>query len=277
MPLLYQFLPGIAASAGVAAALLTLAILWKRLRWAGALAIGLGYASGHVATAGIVRFPPTEATHWLLPFSLAAMLVGVLDEAIHSPIWLRLGTWTLVFALSLFLLLRAKFQYGWSPSEGALWVASFAVGIVLLTCCYEKVSAKSPALALLIAATVAGGTGGALIISGSLLLGQLAMVLTATIAVGAIVAIWFPNVIWIRAFMPVISILLSSLWLSGWFYAELPAISAALLAAASACGLVPLAKEMTMLKSLLVRTALAGVLVACAVGLAFHASPPMDY
>ena len=70
----------------------------------------------------------------------------------------------------------------------------------------------------------------------------------------------------------------AGLWLSGFFYAELPATSALLLALAPAVALLPVRTERhSQWRVLAYRTTFVTVPVAIAVVLALHASPPLDY
>jgi hypothetical protein len=123
-----------------------------------------------------------------------------------------------------------------------------------------------------------GGTSVALILSGGLLLGQLAGILSATAAT------CFLLIIAVRApFLPSgaaapLSLVCAGLLLSGFFYAELPTASALLLALAPTTALLRVGeKSHSQSRALAYRTALVAVPVAIAVVLALHASPPLDY
>ena len=115
-------------------------------------------------------------------------------------------------------------------------------------------------------------------LSGSLLLGHLACVLIAIAAtcfllIIAVTAPFHPS----GAAVP-LSLVCAGLWLSGFFYAELPPASALSLALAPACALLPLGKEnYSPWRVLAFRIAFVAVPVAIAVALAFQASPPLDY
>jgi hypothetical protein len=74
----------------------------------------------------------------------------------------------------------------------------------------------------------------------------------------------------------VFSLLLGALLVSGYFFASLPATSAALLVVAPVLALVPAGKPATFW-AFLARAALVSLPVAAAVILAFRSSPPLDY
>jgi hypothetical protein len=81
----------------------------------------------------------------------------------------------------------------------------------------------------------------------------------------------------IRAAAVPLSLVCAGLWLSGFFYAELPAASALLLALAPAPALLPVGKEShSQWRVLAYRIAFVAVPVAIAVVLALHASPPLE-
>ena len=133
------------------------------------------------------------------------------------------------------------------------------------------------------AARVSGGSGIPPVLSGSLLLGQLALVLAAAVAVALLAAWFFPQLPLAAGAVPVVVVLLSGLWVNGYFYAELPAICALLFALALVLpALLPsltaaLGNSRLLAKPLLLRAAVVALPVAVAVFIALRASPSLDY
>ena len=235
MFLLQQLLPGVLAAVLISGVFAFAGRLWRANNWADAVALAIGYAGGHVVTAGWPAFPPAEATQWLPYLALAAMFLGVIDAFLRPAGSLRTLIWILCCMGFLRLLLSAKFQYGWSlPCK-----ACFGSRASRRECLFLPASSMRPFVGIasisspLVLTIVAGGTGVALMLSGSMLLGQLAMALAA--ALGAILAAAFllPKAVEGRGIVPVAVALLASLWLSGYFYSDLPPASALLLAVAS--------------------------------------------
>jgi hypothetical protein len=178
------------------------------------------------------------------------------------------------------LLLDAKFQYGWSLTQGCLWIACLAIGMLVLAGCLDAAARRDASVALpLSLAIVAGGSGAALMLSGSMLLGQLAVVLATALGGISAAGVALPTAAKGSGSVPIVVALLSSLWLSGYFFAELPPASALLLAVAtiSAPMLVQFSEGAKSWKGLLLRTAVVIVPVALSVFLAFKASPPLSY
>jgi hypothetical protein len=276
--LLKQLLPGLVAALLVSGVLAIAGRLWKASNWADALALGAGYACGQVVTAGWPAFPPTEATQWLAYFAVGVTFVAVLDTLFRPPGLTRALIWFLFCAGMLRLLLSSKFQYGWSLLGGALWITCLAAGMLVLTVFLDRTVQRDASISFpLILAIVAGGTGMALMLSGSMLLGQLGIVLTG--AFGAIAAVGFllPNAVKGRGIAPVAVVVLCGLWLSGYFFAELPPASALLLAASPipALMLVLFDESGKPRRGLFLRATVVAIPVALAVFLAFRASPPM--
>jgi hypothetical protein len=280
MQLLKQMLPSAALAAAVAAALLfVLARWWKSAnRCAGAIAIGAGYIAGHVLVAGWAPFPPRSATHWLFWFAVIGVIAAAADALVRPNGRIRLVTWAIICTIACRLVLQPKFSYAWSTAEGWLWVFAIALGVVGLTCTLYLIERRSigPATLFSVTTVLCAGICVALMLSGSLLLGQLAGVLTA------IAVTCFLLILAVRApFHPSgaaapLSLVCAGLLLSGFFYAELPAASALLLALAPASALLPLGKENSPWRALAFRVAVVAVPVAIAVALAFQASPPLD-
>ncbi|HEY8835796.1 MAG TPA: hypothetical protein VIM09_09450 [Chthoniobacterales bacterium] len=280
MQLLKQMLPSAALAAAVAAALpFVLARWWRSAsRCAGAIAIGAGYIAGHVLVAGWAPFPPRSATHWLFWFAVIGVIAAAADALVRPKGRIRLVAWTITCTIACRLILQPKFNYAWSAAEGWLWVFAIALGVVGLTCTLNLIERRpfGPATLFSVTTVLCAGTCIALMLSGSLLLGQLACVLTAIAATCFLLimaAPFHPS----GAAAP-LGLVCAGLWLSGFFYAELPAASALLLAFAPASALLPLGKEnYSPWRVLAFRTAFVAVPVAIAVALAFQASPPLDY
>jgi hypothetical protein len=280
MQLLKQMLPSAALAVAVAAALFFVFARWWKSASRCAIAIGAGYLAGHVLAAGWSPFPPRHATHWLFWFAVIGVIAAAADTLVRPKGTIRLVTWALICTIACRLILQPKFSYAWSAAEGWLRVFAIALGVVVLTCCLDLVERRPFGTATLFSVTtiLSGGACVALILSGSLLLGQLACILSV------IAATCFFLIIAVRApFHPSgaaapLSLVCAGLWLSGFFYAELPAASALLLALAPAVALLPVGKESySQARVLAYRIAFVAVPVVVAVVLAFHASPPLDY
>jgi len=112
-----------------------------------------------------------------------------------------------------------------------------------------------------------------LMLSGSMLLGQFAVVLGA--AVFGSLVLTARKVALGRGIVPVFTLLLVPLLLSGYFFAELPASSAALIAFAPVLALIPI--RMRAIPTFPVRAALMSVPILVALVLAFRSSPPLSY
>jgi hypothetical protein len=289
MFLLKQILPGVIAAmliAGglsmIAARLAALSGREKNSAWLYTAALTLAYAGGHALTAGVPAVPPADATLWLFYFAFITAFIGAIDSTVRNvPDWLRGIVWLLVFVGLMRLLLQPKFQYGWSHEEGMLWWIASAIGVFFLAWCFEKVEQRGTLrlLSPLVATIVSGGTGVALMLSGSLLLGQLALVLAG--ATGALtVAAWLLEELPFKGAAPTLAVLLSGLWMSGYLYAELPATSVVCLAIAPVFALSIAAginKRFRAWKTLALAAGVAAAPVIIAVVIALRASPPIEY
>ncbi len=279
MFLLKQILPAAVMAMMAAAAVCGFALYWGKERARGALgplAIGLAYLSGHVVITGWVSFPPTDTTNWLPYFALAAAVLGASCGVLAIKAWVRVVIFALVSAGALRLLLKPKFLYGWSLTEGCIWVACLAGAMMLLAVILDALVRRSataiemPAFLLIICA----GTFGALMLSGSMLLGQFAAVLGA--AVFGSLVFTARKVALGRGIVPVFSLLMGALVVSGYFFAELPATCAVLLAFAPILALIPIGWPSKLLASG-IRAALVSVPILIALVLAFRSSPPLSY
>jgi hypothetical protein len=281
MQLLKQMVPLAALAAAVAAVLLFFFARWRKTasRCAAAIAIGAGYVAGHVFAVGWSPFPPRHATHWLFWFAVIGVVAAAADVLVRPKGTVRFVAWAIICTIACRLILQPKFSYAWSAAEGWLRVFAIALAIVVLTFCLDLVDRRPFGTMTLFSVTtvLCGGTSVALILSGSLLLGQLACILSAIgaacfLVIIAVTAPFHPS----GAAAP-LSLVCAGLWLSGFFYAELPAASALLLELAPALALLPVGKPShSQSRVLAYRIAFVAVPVAIAVVLALHASPPLE-
>ena len=294
MFLLKQISPAVLLAMMVAAGICGFALLLGRERARAALsplAVGIAYLAGHCFIAGWAKFPPADTTNWLPYFALAAAVLGALcalvpegrasarpgGEGVRpSKIsYLRVVLFALVSAGALRLLLKPKFQYGWSLGQAWAWVAGLVIATVLLATILDALARRSETTVELpiFLAVVCAGTFGALMLSGSMLLGQFAAVLAGAILGSLVFAA--RKVALGPGIVPVFSLLLAALLISGYFFADLPATSAVLLAIAPVFALSPIGRVSKLL-ALGIRTALVSIPVIIALVMAFHASPPLD-
>ena len=282
MQLLKQMLPSAGLGAAVAAALLFIFARWWKDAGgcAGAIAVGTGYVAGHLLAAGWSPFPPRHATQWLFWLAVIGMITAVADALVRPKGMTRLIIWTMICTIACRLILQPKFSYAWSAAEGWLRVVAIAFGVVVLSACLDLLEHRPFGTATLFSVTtvLCAGVCLALILSGSLLLGQLACILTAIASAG------FLLIIAVRVhFHPTgaaapFSLVCAGLLLSGFFYAELPRASALLLALAPAIAFLPVGKKtQSQARVLIYRLAFVALPVAIAVVLALHASAPLDY
>lgn len=260
------------------AAALSALLLFRRLNRAQdvlePLAVGMGYLAGHLVVVGGITFPPRETTNWLPYFALATALWSAFAFKVIRMNWLKWVILSALFAAALRLLLTSKFQHGWSVGAGYFWLILLTGGILLVMLILTRLTQRSelgievPLYLLMICA----GAFGALSLSGSLLLSQLAVVLGAALF-GCLIITW--QIRKTEAVLPVCSLLLGALLLSGYFYADLPAASALLIALAPSFALLPISRSPMF--RFTVRSSLVAIPILIGLLLAFHFSPPLDY
>jgi hypothetical protein len=277
MFLIQQLAPSTALAA-VVALVFALGARWLRPNWARQLcfaaASGGSYAIGHAKLASWPKFPPVDSTHWLLYGSLGAIAFGVAFGVIKQRWIARIlvtGVGSAGFALAL---LTPNLRSGGVSLTFTGFVVGFVAVSILATWaiehCVRPQSSRIPLLSFLAAA---GGASGALSLSGSMLLGQLAAILgLVTFVISAIGILRVPVAMSVA---PILATIYAGLLLCGVAFAELPWTSLALLAVAPLVGFI--GRRETTFRHDLLRAALALLPVAAAIVLAFRASPPMDY
>ena len=202
--------------------------------WLVAVALGAGYSVGYIGLEGSPPFPPREGVHWLCYLAIIGLISGAFWYAS------RWGHLIVQIALSIViprLLLNSAFKYTWSPFEGIIWWVCLAVAIFIFWHIVQESFTILPAggSSPFVYFGLSGGTALILALSGSLRLAQHAGVLVAIFAASWIITLvgqrsdnnkWqvFP-----LGVSPVVTLMFAGIWMNGYFYEEVPAVSAILL------------------------------------------------
>lgn len=253
--------------------------------WASALALGVGYLAGHIGVRGWRGGMPKESTDWIAVAAATGLLAGVAGVTRRGPSALRvLLRWGLAFAAAWFVAGRSLARRGDLATvlgEMALVATGAALAWWLLESRRDDDGERPTVLAPLLLLTAVGCAALALGLSGSVLFARLGGALAATL--GA--ALCLTSLRLAPALLPggaaVIALLLLSLLLAATVHARLPLGSALLLALAA---LVPAPAARAAQGSPAPQPGRGfGALLLCAllggaaIGLAYAASPPLDF
>ena len=243
-------------------------------------AVGLGFAVGSIRLFGLPEWPPAEAHLWLPAVALTSTLWGTLDASRRPPGWARWGARVLIAAATLAVTLRPMSLNSWGTGEAVAWLAGLGLATLAFWWDLDALADRLPGPAVpAVLAVVAGAGSAALLVSGSVDLAGLGMALAAPVVVLALAGLIAPRFSSGRGCAGAFAPVAAGLWLNGLFYAELPKVSAALLALAPAAawiGRVGPARRLGPRGLALVCAAATLVPAAIAVGIAFAASPPME-
>ncbi len=200
--------------------------------WLVGVALGVGYIVGYIGLEGFPPFPPREGVHWLCYLALIGFILGVFW---HLALWGRLIAPAVVSIVVPRLLLNSMFKYSWGQVEGIIWWVCIAVTIFIFWNIVQQSFTILPSgsSSPFVYFGVSGGTALILAVSGSLRLAQHAGILVALFAAIWIIALVARSddkapVFPIGA-SAVIALALAGIWMNGYFYEEVPAVSAALL------------------------------------------------
>ena len=243
--------------------------------WLVAVALGAGYAVGYIGLEGSPPFPPREGVHWLCYLAIIGPISGAFW---HFP---RRGHLIIQIALSIViprLLLNSAFKYTWGPFEGIIWWVCLAVAIFIFWHIVQESFRILPAggSSPFVYFGLSGGTALILALSGSLRLAQHSGILVAIFAASWIITLvgqrsddkWqvFP----IGA-SPVVTLIFAGIWMNGYFYEEIPAVSAILLAIAlflAPVGRIEKIQQLGARRSTIVQIGVIALPVVIAIGVA---------
>jgi hypothetical protein len=246
-------------------------------RWGLALGVGAGVLVAYIGLAWPPPFLPIDVadrTPWL---ALAATIFALLAP---GAAWVRRGGFVLLAALVFVVILGPVLPETSGTRAGLAWLGLVgAIALVSwahLEALGERIGGAALIWPLLV---VAGGTSVVLLASGSVVLGQLGLALTAALAApgGASWGVALGRSA--RGIVPVVLTVLTALVLNGHVYAGVPTSSALLLAAAPAGAWVarrgPARRGAPWLATLLAVVATL-VPIGAALGLALAASPSYE-
>ena len=194
------------------------------------IALCIGYAAGYSGIAGLPSIPPIDAAGWTVYIPIIAAAISIAITFFNfKERYYYLFAGLMSFGISV-LLLKPLLQYAWNAAEGALWMSGTGIFILLIWLLLNKSADISGSLPALSAALVLSAFSGiTLLLSGSILLGQLSGVLAASLVPVAFLSLLAPDLALYRMATPVIVPVLAGLWVIGYFFAEMPLMSTAFL------------------------------------------------
>jgi hypothetical protein len=254
--------------------------LKARSRLGVALGLGLGTLAGYAGVSW-PAWPPSDVTDRIPFLIIVGIISAVFEVSRPAKPWMSWGNRILLTVITLAAILGPAFAETWKTPATLLGGASIGAGMVLAWANLDALAARlSGSVFFLPLLVVTTGASLVLVLSGVLVQGRVAGVLTAALAGCWVVSWWAPSISLARGGTPIVVVALASLLLVGRFYAEAPTGSVVLLALAPAAlwlvELGPLRQRAPWLRTL-VATAAVLVPVALAVGLAVAAMPSDEF
>ncbi len=227
--------------------------------WIPALAVASGYIIGYLGLEGRVPLPPKEGIHWLFYLALISFIAAAVRLL---PNWCRWSIRAIISFAIPRLLLDSIFKYTWGMAEETIWWFCLAAAIFGFWTIVERSAAVLPAGASMpfVFLGIAGSSALILALSGSLRQAQHNGIVVAMFAAIWIVALILPRLVNSENAHHVllpdasagIALLLSGLWLNGYFFSEVPGISVVLLAVSPILAWVSAARKSTPLQIVLI-------------------------
>jgi hypothetical protein len=222
-------------------AALVMAMAWRpwrqepagpRSTWAGALAIGGGFAAAFFGVVRRLPDPKRDVTDVLVIIAVAVMIAGTVDSVFTIPRWIRRLVAAGILATSYWLLLRPL--SGMSATSLAGWLASLTLVLSVWWSLLDELAnfERGPIVPVLLT-IVSGSTAIVLMLSGSKLIGQLAGAVAAAIGGCTAIALFSRAVSLARGGVFATVSLVGAVLLCGYFYASLTVVNGSLLIAAA--------------------------------------------
>lgn len=203
--------------------------------WLIAGALSAGYIVGYFGLEGFstLPFPPRQGIHWLCCLAIIGFIVGCFWHFSFSG---RLIAQIVLSIAIPRLLLSSTFKHTWGQLEGIIWWLCLAAAIFIFWNLVQQSFTILPSGGSVpfVYFGLSGGTALVLALSGSLRLAQHSGILVALFAVSWIITLALQRDGNRQVLPPgassVVALLLAGIWMNGYFYEEVPAVSAVLLA-----------------------------------------------
>lgn len=202
---------------------------WRRDRapireaWVVPLAIGLAYALGHAAGAGVGSFPPHDVTHWPFYFAVVGALLGIVRRAWDpAPSAVRWIAGVIVCVLLSRVLLDARIVHAWGDVEGGAWLGVVSLAWVVLWASLEMSPGRlDDRIMLGVVTATALVTSICVGLVASIVLARINGTFTAVAGALFVAALWNPAFSLSRSSATPLALTLGSLWIITPFYSEL--------------------------------------------------------
>ncbi|MXY99581.1 hypothetical protein F4Y93_02635 [Candidatus Poribacteria bacterium] len=200
--------------------------------WLVGVALGVGCIVGYIGLEGLPPFPPREGVHWLCYLALIGLILDVFRNFVTSK---RFIGQILVSFLIPRLLLNSMFKNTWGQVEALIWWGCLAVVIFIFWGIVQGSFTLLPSggWSPFVYFGLSGGTALILAVSGSLRLAQHAGILVALFAAIWVITLFLQPDDKVPVFpigaSAVIALMLAGIWMNGYFYEEVPVVSAILL------------------------------------------------
>jgi hypothetical protein len=244
--------------------------------WLVAVALSAGYIVGYFGLEGfsVLPFPPRQGIHWLCCLAIIGFIVGCFW---HLALSGRLIAQVVLSAVIPRLLLNSTFKYTWGQLEGIIWWVCLAAAIFIFWNLVQQsfTTLISDASVPFVYFGLSGGTALILALSGSLRLAQHSGILVALFVTSWIITLALQRdgkwQVFSPGMSPVVTLLLAGIWMNGYFYEEVPAASAILLAVSlflTRVGQIETIRRLGTRRSALIQIAAIAVPVVIAIGIA---------
>jgi len=212
-----------------------LVLLWRPWRrspvrptgeWRGALATAIGVFTIQVYVLGLPAFPPAESIDKLFYVVLVAVGYGLIDEPRRLPGFMRVFSRFCLGASVVLLLLQPQLKTaGWSTLESASWLGGLAVATFGEWSAVDDLARRSKASALIVLAGLSVGTAVVAAVSASAKLGLLASALAGSLLAYFPLRLLRRPPLLDRGAVAVLMLATVTIWIIGYFFCEVTAMS----------------------------------------------------
>ena len=201
-----------------------------RGHWGGALGLAGAYFCAHVLLKSWPGIPPERADDWQAWLALPLGAVGVAQRWWGAKWFAALPVRAIVSGGVIALLLQSQIEFSWDGWELWVWLGGLTAAATLFWHSLERLAEKRSGASMpLNLWALSALSAGVFTLSGSAFFGQLAGALAAAFGAAVVLALWSPGIGVSGGTMTIFAPLYCGLAARGYFHAEVPVYSAALM------------------------------------------------
>jgi hypothetical protein len=203
---------------------------FKHGHWGGAVGLAAAYLCAHVLLKSWPNLPPERADDWQAWLVLPLAAIGIAQRWWGTKWFVAIPVRAVVCGGVIALLLRSQIEFSWDGPELWAWLGGLVVAASLFWHSLENLAEKRGGASMPLSLwALCALSAGVFALSGSAFFAQLAGALAGAFGAAVVLAWWSPGIALSGGTLSLFAPLYCGIVARGYFHAEVPVYSAALM------------------------------------------------